>query len=144
MMNPRFAKRLRQVTILALVGYWIALFVGTHLPVTQVHIKGNDKLLHYAAYSGLALLLTLVLNWRAKGGLRLGHCLLVIFGLAVFGGFDELTQPWVNRQADWLDWFADLAGIVTGTLIGAALSRLGCSKEIAEPIHDLPPVETHV
>jgi VanZ family protein len=124
MLNALFWKRLRQGTVLALAVYWIGLFLGTHVPVAQVHLESNDKLLHFLAYAGLALLLTLVVNWRAAGGLRPKHLVLIVVGLAIFGGFDELTQPLVNRQADWFDWIADVSGVVFGTALGVAVARV--------------------
>jgi hypothetical protein len=39
-------------------------------------------------------------------------------GLIVFGGIDELTQPWFDRSAEWLDWLADVAGIGLGLVLG--------------------------
>ena len=46
-----------------LVGYWLALVVGTHwpLPPEMMGLGESDKLLHFSAYSGLALLVCL--NW---------------------------------------------------------------------------------
>src|SRR5262249_12218932 len=132
MLSDRVVKRLRQFTILALVVYWSMLFIGTHVPLRKIHLESNDKVLHFMAYAGLALLLTLVVNWRVAGGLRPRHLILVVVGLAIFAGFDELTQPLVNRQADWHDWFADVLGVVCGTAFGVATSWALRVKGIVE------------
>ncbi len=124
MFTARLVNRIRQVTIAALVIYWILLFVGTHLPLPkQIIIETSDKWIHFLAYAGLAGLATLVIGWRSRGGIRAWHLALIAISLAAFAGFDELTQPFVNRQADWLDWFADIGGIVIGVVAGAITFR---------------------
>jgi len=104
-----------------LTAYWTALLVGTHWPKLPAFGPENtDKVLHVTAYCGLAALLTLyVLAGRKMNWRRLAFIVLV---LAVAGGLDELTQPPFHRTADWNDWFADLAGIGLGSLLGACLN----------------------
>lgn len=125
MLSARVFSLLRQATLLALAVYWIALFVGTHMPLPRgVSLHNSDKWIHFFAYAGLAGLTTLAAGWRSQSGLRLWQLALIVGCLAAFGGFDELTQPLVHRDADWLDWFADVSGVVLGTTLGAIIVRL--------------------
>jgi VanZ family protein len=125
MLGPRLVTLLRQATLLALVVYWIALFVGTHMPVPRgTNLENSDKWIHFFAYAGLGGLMTLAAGWRSQAGLRLWHLALIAVSLAAFGGFDELTQPLAGRDADWLDWFADVGGVIAGTTLGALAVRL--------------------
>jgi VanZ family protein len=125
MLGPRLATLLRQATLLALAVYWIALFVGTHMPVPRgINLENSDKWIHFFAYAGLGGLMTLAAGWRSQAGLRLWHLALIAVSLAAFGGFDELTQPLAGRDADWLDWFADVGGVIAGTTLGALAVRL--------------------
>jgi len=114
---------LRWLLVCALVAYWLAMFTGTHLPrIPQALADQGDKVLHICGYLGLAFLL---LAWRATRGTitlrRLGLLLLLI---AIYGAFDEVTQPLVGRQCDFSDWVADLFGAVLGILIAWPLTRV--------------------
>ena len=112
-------KWLRRWSGVVLLVYLTALITGTHLPHPEdlISLKGNDKLLHFGAYFGLACLMATRLwtlrpvTWRAT---------LAIGGLvALTGVVDELTQllPGINRQCEFLDWLADVAGAVCGLLV---------------------------
>lgn len=45
----------------------------------------------------------------------------MIFG--VYAALDELTQPLVARDAEVLDWCADMAGTAVGLLVAAWLAQ---------------------
>lgn len=114
---------LRRATLLALIVYWLALVTGTHMPQPPelMGLEKHDKLLHQSAYAGLAFLVTLNVWWRKR--LRARHFMILFIALAAFGGLDELTQPPFNRTADWLDWFADMAGTAIGLMLAAIVCR---------------------
>jgi VanZ family protein len=108
-----------------LAAYWLLLVLGMHLPV---RVSGppwvGDKLVHWAAYTGLAFLLALAAQTRCRLGL-LGYLGILIL-TAGYGALDELGQlPIPGRQADFRDWIADLAGIATG---------LACHRLLAVPL----------
>lgn len=105
-----------------LAAYWIAMFVGTHLPrVPKALAEQGDKLLHIGAYAGLALLLTL---WRfSRGTVTPGQIVRDAVGIAAFAAFDELTQPLVGRFCDFWDWVADATGAVLGLAIATGIAR---------------------
>ena len=89
--------------------FWIftcVLLIASHYPRLSVGTPGDapDKLLHFFAFGGWALLL-----W-SSGYVR--SLLLVVFLSVAFGAFDEATQaiPIMGRSADIQDLLADGAG----------------------------------
>ncbi len=118
-MSFRDSKWLKRWSGVVLLVYLTALITGTHLPHPEdlIPVESNDKLLHFGAYFGLAFLMATRLwtlrpvTWRAT--LAIG-CLVAMTGVV-----DELTQmlPGINRQCEFLDWLADVAGAVCGLLV---------------------------
>jgi VanZ family protein len=120
-MNRPYSTRLRRGIIAILILYWLALVTGTHWPkLPQIGPSGFDKVLHVSAYAGLIVLLSLSVFWGRPASWR--QYGLIWLGLALFGGFDELTQPPFHRTADWYDWFADLTGLALGLLVALVLN----------------------
>ncbi len=79
-----------------------------------------DKLVHGVLYWILGGLLA---AGRRRAGARPGPGLLLLAG-ALVGLVDEWSQQFVpTRSSDPLDWIADLAGVLTGFLLVAALGR---------------------
>lgn len=113
-----FARPLRYLLPLAVVGvYWLAMFVGTHLPSYQPEGPGGfDKLEHASAYFGLAIVLSIALALAGRTGIV---SLLVVFAIgALYGALDELSQLFVpGRSCDLLDWFADVTGLAVGVTL---------------------------
>jgi VanZ family protein len=105
---------------LVLAVYWVALFVGTHVPVPPdiVQLAGSDKTLHFLAYLGLSLLIAVCVRPRGRTYLWL------LLGLAAYGAIDELLQIPVRRSADVVDWLADVAGAAAGLATYALGNRL--------------------
>jgi VanZ family protein len=66
-----------------------------------------DKFEHFAAYGAVALLFVFSLRRPLRSWLLLG----VLLALALIGAVDEITQPFVNRQASIEDYAADVVGI---------------------------------
>ena len=95
--------------------YWVALFLATHSAPSgqdEPGLKNADKLAHCASYAGLALLLC---GSGAAGGMTGQRLYASVLGLvALYGLFDESTQPWVAREGDPEDWLADLVGAGIG------------------------------
>jgi VanZ family protein len=113
-MKSRRKLWLGRCAVLLLGLYWLALCTGTHIPQNALPAgTGNDKLLHFAAYFGLALLLCAtsatqrVINWRVLAVLYL-----LLLG---YGVLDELLQiPVPGRYAELNDWIADALGAAVG------------------------------
>ena len=72
----------------------------------------NDKLLHFAAYAVLTVLVYLGLRSRPIGQFflpRILWCLVIVTGL---GALDEIAQYLVARDANFDDWLADTAAAI--------------------------------
>lgn len=122
-------QRLRPWVKAALVLYWIALFLGTHVPQPDLGDlpKHSDKFLHFAGYAGLSFLLGLFIALRSKRMRPRDYAM--AFGIAaVYAVIDELLQliPVLNRHGDVYDALADWCGAVLGLLALAVV--LGIAK----------------
>lgn len=98
-------------------GYWLVLFVMTHLPrrqaITPPSLLG-DKAVHGIAYFGLGLMVGISV-WVVDRNRRrwAARSLLILWAYAVV---DELLQIPVGRDCEFLDWVADAIG--SGCAIG--------------------------
>jgi hypothetical protein len=106
--------RSTRIAMVLLLGYWIALFVGTHSPSLPVGVgRGWDKLAHFAGYAGLAFLLAWTLAARGRRSFAAGLSVLAV--AAAYGVLDELLQaPVPGRSPDLWDWTADVGGAAAG------------------------------
>lgn len=116
-------RRFRLVAASALGIYWVALFVGTHIPLDEETMPGgSDKLLHFVAYAGLAYLLAL---WQSvRGPMTAGRYAAALGLLALYAPLDELLQGPVGRDPDIGDCLADWAGACAGLLALHLTSRV--------------------
>jgi len=113
--NRAFARR---VLWLALLGYWAAMFIGTHLPVSSlpesIPITTHDRWLHFLAFAGLAMLLAFVMRSHSNG-LRMRHAALVILICMIYASVDEWTQGAIQgREPSLSDLISDFWGAMTG------------------------------
>lgn len=123
----RQAFSLTKLASLMLATYWLLLMIGTHVPSSA---NGSpliwDKLLHFAAYAGLASLLALVVKSRYDMNLSRYTAIFLIAG--VYGAIDELAQlPIPGRNADFRDWLANLLGAVSGLIFFRLVAMLFAS-----------------
>jgi VanZ family protein len=44
--------------------------------------------------------------------------------VAIYGAFDEMTQPLFGRNCDWHDWSADLQGGLVGALLALVIDQV--------------------
>lgn len=116
---PIGSTEMRPVTKISIFGfrlalvvlglYWLAIFVGTHLPGALVVTPNvNDKIKHFSAFFVLGGLLCYVTNsprwFRRFSFIGLG-------GMA-YAGIDEFTQRFVpGRSPDVADFVADSLGL---------------------------------
>jgi len=112
---------LRNIALGTLAVYWMAIFIGTHLPNDLPSLgEVDDKLLHFGAYAGLAFLLAAACTTLR---LRHGTLLLPMAVAAIYGCIDELSQRAVpGREADVADWAADVFGAGVGVFAFGVLS----------------------
>jgi VanZ family protein len=116
-----------RVAVIALTIYWIALTAATHAPVTVLHqvqeiTRWNDKLLHFAAFAGLAFLLAWAIPTNPQR--RSLNVVVAAFVGVSYAAIDELTQIPVGRTADWADFSADLSGILAGLIVYVAMREI--------------------
>jgi VanZ family protein len=74
----------------------------------------SDTKLHFTGFAVLTVLFWSALASRGYG--RAWRAVLVLGIVSLYGGFDELTQPLVNRTAAWGDWYGDVAGTAAAWL----------------------------
>lgn len=94
--------------------YWLALFVVMHTPIPPrppLPIQFLDKVAHATTY---AILAALCAWWALRSGTQLRRAWffkwIIIF--AVYAVADELLQPYFHRSAEFLDWLADVLGVL--------------------------------
>lgn len=88
---------------------WVALIIWGSLtpspPDIEPSIFGFDKVEHFGAY-------LLITAWFAAAYPRRMRWFALAF--AVLGGLIEILQGYTGRDAEWLDWAADCAGVAAG------------------------------
>ncbi len=102
--------------------YWLALFIATHWPNAIAGLDHGhlDKVAHFAAFGGLALIVATA--WASYAGRLTAQSLVaLVLVLALYGAVDELLQPPMGRNCSFYDWFADVAGTITGTVLFAVV-----------------------
>lgn len=120
-----------------LAVYWGVLFIATHIPLArEISVPGGDKTIHFVSYGLLAMWLCSV--WLIKApaptilsGITTGAVAWII--TALYGAFDELTQPLVNRVCDLGDWYADIIGAAFGSLLVTGMCLLARRRRHTEP-----------
>ncbi len=123
-MNPATQlNRHRRIVLCACILLWIIAFAATHIPAEEMpRITVRDVTLHAVGYFCLGAVFWLtIFAYRGRASRR---AITVIIILAAYGGFDELTQPIVNRCAAWGDWFADIAGTATAVALLEVIEHL--------------------
>lgn len=105
-----------RLAVLLLAVYWLLIFTGTHIPrPPSTGIENADKAQHFIAFLGLAFLLAWAIPASKKNvGVKMTVGFLVA---ACYGVFDELTQSLVGRSTDLYDYYADVAGALTGVVV---------------------------
>ena len=111
--------RRQKVILISLLLYWPAIFVLAHIPVPKLFhgAHASDKTLHYVAYFVLVFLLWFALGPTSKVKWRRPAVWCVLFVVVCYGVLDEWLQGYVGRNADIMDFFADLAGALTGLIL---------------------------
>jgi len=104
------------------VAFWLAIVAGIVSALwprpgpDEPSFLGADKVEH-------ALTFMLLVSIGLRAGYR--NVLALAIGLLALGGAVELAQGAFTstRSADWLDWFADAAGIAVGWAIAWLAAR---------------------
>ncbi len=117
----------------ALVIYWLAMFIGTHIPLSVPTVGGKpvDKYLHFAAYFGLtALLIGVFRCLRVR--LRWKHFFIALALLVAYAALDEWLQKFVNRSCDAEDFMADSAGVLSALGLYIITHRGSAEQSVAQ------------
>lgn len=113
--------RRQKLTIISLLLYWPGIFILSHIPLVRVprwavQVQVSDKILHCLGYLILVFLLWFAISPYRKVNWRRATVWWVLFAVVWYGVFDEWLQAYVGRNADVRDFFADLAGTLTGLI----------------------------
>ncbi len=113
---PPTSRLARRILLVLCVTAWVGAFVATHLPaIAPAGLGVGDKLLHFVGYFSLTAIFLVTLISHGLG--RRVRTSLVTVVMPIYGGIDELSQPWFARTAAWSDWFFDLLGVVAAAAI---------------------------
>ena len=104
--------------------YWIQLSLAMLLAITALSLHpldnlpeapGSDKTHHLIAYAALAYPASLrkPKRWQA---------IITIF--ALYSGLIELIQPHVNRYGEWMDFLANISGLIIGIALAFLINKL--------------------
>ena len=104
--------------------YWIQLSLVMLLAITALSLHpldnlpeapGSDKTHHLIAYAALAYPASLrkPKQWQA---------IITIF--ALYSGLIELIQPHVNRYGEWMDFLANMSGLIIGIALAFLINKL--------------------
>jgi len=110
----------RQKVILgALLCYWLAAFVFSHIPIPQIVYRADisDKRLHCIEYLILVFLIWFSIGPDRKVNWYRPAAWLVFFATACYAGMDEWLQGYVGRTPDIMDFTADIIGALLGLIL---------------------------
>lgn len=114
--------------LLACLAVFVAAFIVTHLPPSKaLPAQRFDKLLHFVGFTVLGML-ALWQNLTPTSLPRLNSLLWIVLVVASYAAFDEITQPLVRRDCEFLDWVADSGGAVFGVAIIYFVQRFALQK----------------
>jgi hypothetical protein len=111
--------RRQKTAIVVLTIYWIALVILAHITIPQVVYRAgvSDKWLHFLAYMNLFFLLWFSFFPDKKANWLKWGTWLIFLGAIIYGGVDELSQPYTGRMCDFGDFTADAKGVSAGLII---------------------------
>ncbi len=111
--------RRQKVIIISLVFYWPVLFVLGHIPIPQLVREAgvSDKSLHFLAYLILVFFLWFAISPDKKVNWRKAGVWWILLVAVLYGIVDEISQSYVGRNCDVMDFFANLAGAFTGSVL---------------------------
>lgn len=118
-------KRWKALTLVILTIITVfSLFPMDALPPTP----GTDKTHHFIAYAMLMLPTALrkPANWMLLG----------LFFIS-YSGVIELIQPFVNRYGEWMDLFANSAGVICGAMVAGLINFILSATQAKQSVNNL-------
>ena len=118
----RYSRSNRLAILLTCVAIWVAALVATHTPARKLpSVTWSDKTIHCIGYFVLAWTFWLTLRAHGLGGWRRPAWVLAV--MTAYAALDEATQPLplFGRHASFLDWTADVIGVVALLIVAEAM-----------------------
>ena len=114
--RPTASRGVRRLATAVCGALWIASLVATHVPISHLpDLPTGDKTLHGAGYFVLAGVFAVTLLLHGLSPRRRSTTVLIV--MALYGAFDEITQPLAGRSASWGDWLADIIGSLAAVMV---------------------------
>lgn len=135
--KPSFLKRLATP---AAACYWLALYVGTHIPNPDMLIGDHvsDKVLHFSAYFGLYFVLAARIRLLHEAWPTMRQTIILAAMTSLYSAFDEITQgiPIINRYPDIMDAVADCVGVLAAIffvgIVDWSENRIRAASHVAD------------
>jgi VanZ family protein len=131
---------LTRVATPAAATYWLALYVGTHIPNPDMLIGAHvsDKVLHFSAYFGLYLVFAVRIRILGDAWPTIRQTIILAAMTSLFSAFDEITQgiPIINRYPDVMDAVADCAGVAAAIVVVGIACWSEKRIRAASPVED--------
>lgn len=138
--DHRISSFLKKVATPAAAIYWLALYVGTHIPNPEMLIGAHvsDKVLHFSAYFGLYLVLAVRIRILSDAWPTMRQTIILAAMTSLYSAFDEITQgiPIINRHPDLMDAVADCSGVVSAILVIGIVDWSEKRIRAASPVED--------
>ena len=116
-------RRNHQAALFLSAAFGLGIGYFTLTPSPDYILTSSDKLDHLVGFA--VLLLPAALLYR--------HALYWLLPCAIaFGGIIEIIQPYVNRNGEWGDFWADAIGALLGVSIGLLLRYVFRERFAAE------------
>lgn len=109
----------KKLVLTALLLYWPAIFVATHLPIPKLVQQAgvSDKILHFVAYFVLVFLFWFTIIPERKVSWRKTAPWWILLTVVCYGLIDEVLQIYVGRNYDTTDFLANLTGAGAGLIL---------------------------
>jgi len=118
---------MRRLFVIAFWGALLFAYVDAVIPGKDaISISAWDKINHMLAFFTITFLA------------RAAYPLITVFRLfllmAAFGAFIELSQalPFIHRDAEWDDWFADMIAIVAALIVAWPFAILARQRRVQQ------------
>ena len=112
---------------LFVIAFWLAAlfaYVEAIMPARdQIELSMWDKINHMAAFFTITFL--------ARAAYPRISAFRLFLMMAAFGAFIELSQaiPFIHRDAEWDDWFADMIAILVALIVAWPFSVLSHKRD---------------
>lgn len=114
----------RKLALIPVLVYWPVIFILSHIPIPELVYKArvSDKAIHFLAYLILAFLLWYAVGAGAKVRWLKASVWWVVLVIIGYATIDEVLQTFVGRNADIMDFVADLIGGMAGLVVFSVFS----------------------